>query len=113
MKKLFDPYTDGSCALRALKYLSKSSEYDVLAAFVSQGMTEWVISNVAKSLNVRLLELNCGGVTVAEFIKRYPKGSYLITTVNHAFVIENGVQIDRLATPGTRRIINRAWKVLK
>jgi hypothetical protein len=53
-------------------------------------------------------------MTTFQFLKKYPKGTYMVTVRQHAFTIHNGVVIgnheDALKT---KKVILHAWEVLE
>lgn len=50
--------------------------------------------------------------TITEFIQKYPVGNYLTFVSGHAFVIRDGVVIDRVNKTNRRRI-NYVYKITK
>ena len=114
---------DGSCAPLALKYLSKKSDktvYDVCLINwfqQSHGMEEHEFLNAAKALGIRLRRIKLKKIglyrsKLSKFIKNNPKGTYLIYTHAHIFVIDNGLVIDKLNPKylGMSRMVTGAWK---
>lgn len=120
MKKLRK--VEGSCALIALWYVSGVDEETVLRVCTScgfeagQGMEDEDILEAANCLSVKTrsvpVEQPC---TLYQFIKRHPKGLYLVVTVDHMFVVDNSVIFDprHPTPPGLTRRIKGAWKVMK
>jgi len=51
-------------------------------------------------------------MTTAMFLKKYPKGTYIVVVKGHAFTIKDGVVIGNQDDALQRRkIINHAWKI--
>ena len=51
-------------------------------------------------------------MTTFQFLKRYPKGTYMVTVRQHAFTIHNGVVIgNREDVLKTKKVILHAWEV--
>jgi hypothetical protein len=51
-------------------------------------------------------------MTVGTFIKKNPKGTFVICVRSHAFSIKDGVVMGNVEdSKKTRKIINSAWKV--
>ena len=62
-----------------------------------------VLGHKFKPVNVR-------GITIKNFISKYPKGTYLVTKTRHAFVIKDGVIIDH-TDRGSRTEIKDCFEV--
>lgn len=53
-------------------------------------------------------------MTVGSFVKKYPKGSYMVSVKRHAFTIKDGVVIGNFQdSTKTKKIIEAAWKIGK
>jgi len=51
-------------------------------------------------------------MTTFQFLKRYPKGTYMVTVSGHAFTISNGVVIgNHEDVIKTKKVILHAWEV--
>jgi hypothetical protein len=52
-------------------------------------------------------------MTTFQFLKKYPKGTYMVTVSGHAFTIANGVVIgNHEDVLKTRKVILHAWEVM-
>jgi hypothetical protein len=52
-------------------------------------------------------------MTTFQFLKKYPKGTYMVTVSGHAFTISNGVVIgNHEDVLKTRKVILHAWEVI-
>jgi hypothetical protein len=110
--------TPGSCAPLALKYLSQQDDVTVIEACIKQGMNDPEFIEAAKLLGITLIPMDgMKSMEVRKFIREYPIGTFMVTTYDHVFIIENGIQIDAYRDEkkinGTRRILHSAWKVIK
>ena len=107
---------EGSCAIDALKYLSKLDDTTLVKAAIAQGMHSEEVVATAKTLGITIVPMDIKRTEVRKFITSFPKGTFLVRTHDHIFVIEDGKQVDPLLLihpPGTRRTLTEAWKVIK
>ena len=119
MKKLVK--IDASCAVCAIKYVSGIDEDTVLRVCAvegfeaGEGMEDDAWMAAARQLGVRFRRVSLEPAVLSRFIKDHPKGLYFVGTVDHLFVIDNGIIFDpRCANPpGLKRTITSAWRVLK
>ncbi len=52
-------------------------------------------------------------MTTFQFLKKYPKGTYMVTVRQHAFTIHNGVVIgNHEDVLKTKKVILHAWEVI-
>jgi hypothetical protein len=52
-------------------------------------------------------------MTTFQFLKKFPKGTYMVTVTGHAFTISNGVVIgNHEDVLKTKRVILHAWEVI-
>ena len=52
-------------------------------------------------------------MTTFQFLKKFPKGTYMVTVTGHAFTIHNGVVIgNHEDVLKTKRVILHAWEVI-
>ena len=52
-------------------------------------------------------------MTTFQFLKKFPKGTYMVTVTGHAFTIHNGVVIgNHEDVLKTKRVILQAWEVI-
>ena len=52
-------------------------------------------------------------MTTFQFLKRYPKGTYMVTVTGHAFTIKDGVVIgNHEDVLKTKKVILHAWQVM-
>lgn len=112
---------DGWCAVVALKFLSGLPDAIVLQVCEHEdfdpfhGMDDESILVAAKDLGVNLKKIKIGRYpyTFAEFKKKHLFGKFLLRTVDHVFVLYDGLVVDPLCEKsGLRRIIRAAWKVI-
>lgn len=117
MKKL--KTLDGACAVLALCYVSKQNEEALIRICTLNGFApergmednEWLPA--AKMVGISLRKVSKPPRTIKTFLKKYPKGCFLMRTHNHLFVIDHGIVVDpRMDTPGLRRKVENAWRVL-
>jgi hypothetical protein len=107
---------EGSCVIDALQYLSKLDDVEIVKAAIKQGMHSEEIVNTTKELGITIVPMDIKPTEVRKFLTAYPKGTFLVRTCDHIFVIENKVQVDpylKIKGPGTRRMLTEAWKVIK
>jgi hypothetical protein len=120
MKKL--KRIDGSCAVVALHYVSGIEEDAVLRSCIfhgfraGQGMEDEEWQAAAGDLGIKFRAVAAKSQRLKSFVKKHPKGLYLLGTKDHIFVLDNGIIIDPREKqagryPGLGRIIKQAWKV--
>lgn len=73
---------------------------------------------ISENYNTMLYYVTVKGVktlrntTTSSFIKRYPKGTYVVTVNRHAFTIKDGVVIGNIDDgKKMRKHINSVWKI--
>jgi len=118
MKKIKE--IDGSCAVCALCYCSGVDEETVLRVCTSCGFeagfgmddSDW--QDAANCLGLTLRQVKMKPMALYSFIKKYQDGLYLVGTIDHLFVVDNGIIFDPRNTkpPGLRRMIKQAWRVV-
>ena len=112
---------EGSCVIDSLQYISKLDDLTLVKAAVKQGMHSEETIATARELGITLVPMELKSTEVRKFISEYPKGTFLVRTHDHMFVIEDGKQVDPYLSsdlnkrkgPGTRRILTETWKVIK
>lgn len=117
MKKL--KKIEGSCAVIAVHYCAGKDEGTVLRVCRSLGFTpedgmddeDW--QEAARILGVEFIPVSMKKQKLRKFIREYSKGLFLVGTVDHLFVIDNGVIVDprHPTPPGLDRVIRQAWIV--
>jgi len=120
-----------NCTLKAVKYVTRKSDKAVIEAFKNNGYRyhkgmyriQWI--KAAKELGCVLEPVNIvqdAGkttahkyMTLAQFIKNYPKGRYFISIKGHALVIAYGKIIDPNFNnkQGLKNRVRNADKILK
>jgi hypothetical protein len=118
MKKLLK--IDGSCAVVALAHASGVDEETVLRVCTScgfeagSGMDDDDWQEAANCLGLTLKQVRMKPMALYSFIKKYQDGLYLVGTVDHLFVVDNGIIFDprNPTPPGLRRSIKQAWRVV-
>ena len=113
MKKLRN--MKDTCAPCALQYVSKRSDGAVIEACLSYGMTDKQWLGAAEKLGIKLKQVHIKPKKTRKFLQAYSKGTFLVRTVDHLFVIDNGKIIDPGYTrhDGMYRTLIQAWRVLK
>jgi hypothetical protein len=57
--------------------------------------------------------LKMRNMTTFQFLRKYPKGTYMVTVSGHAFTINDGVVIgNHEDVLKTKRVILHAWEVI-
>lgn len=121
MKKL--KKIDASCAVLALHHVSGVDEETVLRVCklhgfeAGEGMEDSDWQEAAKDLGVKIRRISLEPCRLSKFINNHEVGLYLLGTMDHLFVIDNGVIIDPRTKmfgkfPGLGRIIKEAWRVV-
>lgn len=120
-----------NCALIALKFVSGRSDEEVIRVclnrgFKNHGMYNHEILRAAMDLGVQYKDMNPKNfeipnpknywnkkstfITLSEFIRRYPVGTFMVFVNGHVFVVQNSKIYDpNMRGPGTKR---RVTKVL-
>lgn len=108
-----------SCAVVALCYVSKVPE-DVairvctLFGYHGTGMEDdqWQAAAKQLGIDMRLVPLE-ESMRLHAFVRDHPNGLYLVWTVDHLLVVDNGKIIDPLhePDPSTRRMVQGAMYV--
>jgi len=78
-----------------------------------EGMTDDEYLEAATDLKLLLHRVQADGITLRQFIRKYPQGLYLTATWDHLFAVDNGIIADprNHDRPGLGRIIRQAWRV--
>ncbi len=116
MKKLRK--IDGSCAVCALCYVSGLDQETVLRVCALHGFEagrgmfdeEW--QDAAEHLGLKFRKVPESECRLKTFMSKYKKGLYLVGTIDHIFVLDNGIIIDpKEDKEGMGRIVKGAWRV--
>lgn len=103
-----------ACAPTAIRNASDLTDEKVAEIFLSQGFLDedWKIA--AKQAGLRLRLAHDGKIILKRFIKRFGKGTYIVSTWNHLFVVRDGEVIDPTwENSGLYRTVTHAWKIFK
>ncbi len=114
---------DNNCTLRAVKEVSRLDDKVILDAFLKHGykpnagMTHDKWTAAAKDLGLKMEEVettkdNIHYITLAEFVRSYPIGTYFVSVHAHALVVRDSKIIDNPGSLGYRRRVRRAKRVL-
>ena len=119
MKKLIK--IDSACAVVAICYVSGIDEETVLRVCRScgfeagEGMLDEEWMDAAKQLGIRFRRLVIPEMRLKRFMAEHNEGLYFVGTIDHLFVVDNGILIDprHPTPPGLGRIVKHAWRVDK
>lgn len=118
---------DNNCTLRAVKEVSRQEDAAIIAAFKkhgyrpNKGMRHDNWTAAARDLGLELEEIRTrynpgidqryGCMSLAQFIKRNPMGTFFVSVSAHALVVRDGKVVDG-GQLRLRRKVKRAKKVL-
>lgn len=102
------------CSVRAAAVAGNLPYSDVLAAFAKHGRrprrgTKLYVSIAAMRDLFNAGRVPIAPITLAEFVRRFPKGRYVVHVRSHALAVVDGVIHDW--NPAPRRRVRCYWKV--
>jgi hypothetical protein len=106
------PYADerNDCAVRALSNATGMSYQRAHALFSAagrryRGRTRW---DVSTPIYNRFGEMRFQRITVVEFARRHPVGTFIVHVRGHLFAVRDGVALDT-HPPKPRQVIQHWW----